>query len=104
MLEGRAIVHKTVTSTDVVIVTPASERGGHRVALAGPALLSWRSQPSGEWPTTSVGELNRIGEPKNPSVVHPPHSTVLRREKRKRDPYTADRQKHKSFQYNYFNH
>ena len=83
MLEGRAIVHKTVTSTDVVIVTPASERGGHRVALAGPALLSWRSQPSGEWPTTSVGELNRIGEPKNPSVVHPPHSTVLRREEGK---------------------
>ena len=25
--------------------------------------------------------------------MHPPHSTVLRREKRKRDPYTADRQK-----------
>ena len=29
--------------------------------------------------------------------MHPPHSTVLRREKRKRDPYTADRQKLTSF-------
>jgi hypothetical protein len=48
-----------------------------------PVLVSWRSQPSGLAPTTSVGELNLIGEPKNPSVVHPPHSTVLRREEGK---------------------
>ena len=35
-------------------------------------LCSRRSQPSGIGPTTSVGELNHIGEPKDPSVVHPP--------------------------------
>ena len=73
----------------------------------GSVLCSWRSQPSGIAPTTSVGELNSIGEPKDPSVVHPPHSTVLRREERNRDLYTADRQTNiliHSFFYIYFYH
>lgn len=71
-MEGpRCVILKT-TSSDVG--TGAQPRS---------VLVSWRSQPSGLVPTTSVGELNIIGEPKNPSVVHPPHSTVLRREEGK---------------------
>ena len=61
-----------ITSSDVGTGAPSRS-----------VLVSWRSQPSGLVPTTSVGELNLIGEPKNPSVVHPPHSTVLRREEGK---------------------
>jgi hypothetical protein len=71
-MEGPRCVKLRITSSDVG--TGAQPRS---------VLVSWRSQPSGLVPTTSVGELNLIGEPKNPSVVHPPHSTVLRREEGK---------------------
>ena len=71
-MEGPRCVKLRITSSDVG--TGAQSRS---------VLVSWRSQPSGLVPTTSVGELNLIGEPKNPSVVHPPHSTVLRREEGK---------------------
>ena len=67
----RCVILK-ITSSDVGTGAPSRS-----------VLVSWRSQPSGLVPTTSVGELNQIGEPKNPSVVHPPHSTVLRREEGK---------------------
>jgi len=65
----------------VILKTTSSDVGTG--AQPRSVLVSWRSQPSGLVPTTSVGELNLIGEPKNPSVVHPPHSTVLRREEGK---------------------
>jgi hypothetical protein len=71
-MEGPRCVKLRITSSDVGTGAPSSS-----------VLVSWRSQPSGLVPTTSVGELNLIGEPKNPSVVHPPHSTVLRREEGK---------------------
>jgi hypothetical protein len=38
----------------------------------GSVLCSRRSQPSGIVPTTSVGELNSIGEPKRPECSAPP--------------------------------
>lgn len=84
---GRSAV-RDVTSEVAPLASRAQPRSVH---------VSWRSQPSGHEPTTSVGELNSIGEPKNPSVVHPPHSTVLRREERKGKPYTADRQNNNRF-------
>ncbi len=71
-MEGPRCVKLKTTSSDVGTGAPSRS-----------VLVSWRSQPSGLVPTTSVGELNIIGEPKNPSVVHPPHSTVLRREEGK---------------------
>ena len=71
-MEGPRCVILKITSSDVGTGAPSRS-----------VLVSWRSQPSGLVPTTSVGELNLIGEPKNPSVVHPPHSTVLRREEGK---------------------
>ena len=81
VFESSGSVHGMEGPRCVILKTTSSDVGTG--AQPRSVLVSWRSQPSGLVPTTSVGELNSIGEPKNPSVVHPPHSTVLRREEGK---------------------
>ena len=70
--EGGGIGFRPPPSSCVILRMPVAVRWLGIMTSRWSDLCSRRSQPSGIGPTTSVGELNHIGEPKDPSVVHPP--------------------------------